>query len=73
MKMQKGIGIICTRGCKDTVFLAPAVFSGAFFTRAHFLFTRAHFQKIVQISSLFDFHYIAEGFPSLMHFWLLVT
>ena len=46
--------------------LAPAVFSGA-------VFTCAHFQKIVQISSLCNFHYISEGIPSLMRFWLLMT
>ena len=32
---------------------APADFSGAFFTHAHF-------QKIAQTSSLCDFHYISE-------------
>ena len=41
-------------------------FSGA-------VFTRADFQKIAQISSLCDFHYISEGIPSLMRFWLLMT
>ena len=51
---------------KYTRSLAPAGFGGAFFTRAHF-------QKIAQISSLCDFHYISEGIPSLMHFWLLMT
>ena len=46
--------------------LAPADFSGA-------VFTSAHFQKITQISSLCDFHYISEGIPSLMRFGLLMT
>ena len=46
--------------------LAPADFSGA-------VFTCAHFQKVAQISSLCDFHYITEGIPSLMRFWLLMT
>ena len=46
--------------------LAPADFSGA-------VFTHAHFQKIAQISSLRDFHYISEGIPSLMHFGFLMT
>ena len=45
--------------------LAPADFSGA-------VFTCAHFQKVAQISSLCDFHYITEGIPSLMRFWLKV-
>ena len=43
---------------------APANFSGA-------VFTHAHFQEIAQISSLCDFHYIS--FPSLMRFWLVMT
>ena len=38
---------------------APADFSGA-------VFTCAHFQKIAQISSLCNFHYINEGIPSPM-------
>ena len=42
--------------------LAPTDFSGA-------VFTHAHFQKIAQISSLCDFHYISVGIP----FWFLVT
>ena len=46
--------------------LASEDFSGA-------VFTRVHFQKIAQISSLCDFHYISEGIPSLMRFWLLMT
>ena len=46
--------------------LAPANFSGA-------VFTCAHFQKLAQISSLCDFHYISEGIPSLVRFWLLMT
>ena len=46
--------------------LAPADFSGA-------VFTCVHFQKIAQISSLYDFHYISERIPSPMHFWLLMT
>ena len=36
------------------------------------VFNHAHFQKIAQISSLFDFYYKSEGIPSLMHFWLLM-
>ena len=47
-----------------TRILAPADFSGAYFTRADF-------QKIAQISSLCDFHYISEEIPSLMRFWFL--
>ena len=39
-----------------------ADFSGA-------VFSHAHFQKIAQISSLCNFHYI----PSLMRFWLLMN
>ena len=42
--------------CTNTAYtgsLAPAVFSGA-------VFTHAHFWKIAQISSLFDFH-LSEG------------
>ena len=31
------------------------------------------FKKIVQIFSLCNFHYIREGIPSLMRFWLLMT
>ena len=46
--------------------LAPADFSGV-------VFTLAHFQKIAQISSLYDFHYITEISLSLMHFGLLMT
>ncbi len=46
--------------------LTPADLSGV-------VFTCAHFQKIAQISSLCDFHYISEGIPSLMRFWLLMT
>ena len=49
-----------------TKSLTPADFSGA-------VFTCAHFQKVDQISSLFDFHYITEGILSLMRFWLLMT
>ena len=41
--------------------LAPAGFSGA------------HFKAIAQISSLCNFHYINEGIPSLMRFWLVMT
>ena len=41
-------------------------FSGA-------VFTRAHFQKLAQISILYDFHYIGKGIPSLVRFWLLIT
>ena len=41
--------------------LAPADFSGV-------VFTLAHFQKIAQIYSLCDFHYISEGIPSLVRF-----
>ena len=41
--------------------LAPADFSGA-------VFTCAHFQRIAQIFSLCDFHYISKIIPSLMHF-----
>ena len=44
--------------------LAPVDFSGA-------VFTCAQFQKITQISSSCDFHYISEGIPSLIAF--LVT
>jgi hypothetical protein len=44
--------------------LAPADFSGA-------VFNIAHFQKIAQISSLCDFHYISEGIPSLMFFLVI--
>ena len=40
--------------------LAPADFSGA-------VFTRAHFQKIAEISSLCNFHCISKGILSLMH------
>ena len=43
--------------------LAPADFSGA-------VFTHADFQKIAPISSLSDFHYVSEGIPSLMRFWV---
>ena len=46
--------------------LAPADFSGA-------VFTCAHFQKIAQISSLCDFLYISEDIPSLECSWLLMT
>ena len=46
--------------------LDPADFGGA-------VFTCGHFQKIAQISSLCDFHYISEGIPSLMRFGLLMT
>ena len=46
--------------------MAHADFSGA-------VFTCAHFQKIAQICSLCDFHYINEEIPSLMRFWLLIT
>ena len=48
----------------DNGSLAPADFSGA-------VFTSAHFQKIAQISSLCNFEYISEGIPSLICF--LVT
>ena len=43
--------------------LALADFSGAFFTHAHF-------QKIGQIASLCDFHYISEGIPFTHAFWV---
>ena len=33
----------------------------------------SHFQKLAQISSLCDFHYISEGIPSPLRFWLLLT
>ena len=46
--------------------LVPADFSVV-------VFTCAHFQKIAQISNLWDFHYISERIPSLMRFWLLMT
>ena len=46
--------------------LAPADFSGA-------VCTGAHFQKVAQISSLCDFQYITEGIPSIMRFRLLMT
>jgi hypothetical protein len=46
--------------------LTPADFIGA-------VFTHVHFQKIAQISSLCNFHYISEWIPSLMHFLLLMT
>ena len=46
--------------------LSLANFSGA-------VFSRAHFQRIAQISSLCDFHYKSEGIPSLMHFGLLLN
>ena len=49
-----------------TKSLAPADFGGT-------VFTCVHFQKVDQISSLFDFHYITEGILSLMRFWLLMT
>ena len=54
------------KGMMYTGSLTPADFSGA-------VFACAHFQKIAQISSLCDFHYISEGISSLMHFWLLMT
>ena len=40
--------------------LVPADFSGA-------VFTCAHFQKIAQIFSLCDFHYISEGVKECIH------
>ena len=43
--------------------LALADFSGG-------VFTCAHFQNIAQISSFCHFHYMSEGIPSLMRFWL---
>ena len=46
--------------------LLPADFSEA-------VFTCAHFQKVTQIASLGNFHYITERIPSLMYFWLLMT
>ena len=51
--------------------LAPADFSGTDFSGA--VFTCAHFQKVAQISSLYDFQYITEEIPSLICFWLLMT
>ena len=51
---------------KYTESLAPADFSGA-------VFTFAHFQKLAQISSLCDIHYISEEIPSLVRFWLVMT
>ena len=42
-----------------TSSLAPAVL------------TCSHFQKVFQISSFCNFHYITEGILSLMRFWLL--
>ena len=53
-----------TKRIKCNGSLASADFSGA-------VFTFAHFQQIAQISSLRNFHYISEGIPSLMGFWLL--
>ena len=44
--------------------LAPADYTGAFFTSAHF-------QKIAHISSLCDFHYINEGISSLGLYWCI--
>ena len=52
--------------CAYTGSLAPADFSGA-------VFTCGHFQKIDQISSLYNFHYISKGIPSLMRFWLIMA
>ena len=49
-----------------TKSLAPADFGGT-------VFTCVYFQKVDQISSLFDFDYITEGILSLMRFWLLMT
>ena len=46
--------------------LASVNFSGA-------VFTHAHFPKTAQISSLCNFHYISEGIPSFMCFWLLMA
>ena len=43
--------------------LAPADFIGV-------VFTCENFQKLAQIFSLCDFHWISEGIPSLMRFWL---
>ena len=37
------------------------------------LFTCVHFQNIAQTFRVFDFHYISEGIPFLMHSWLLMT
>ena len=51
---------------KYTGSLAPADFNGV-------VFTRAHFQKIAQISSLCEFQYISGGIHSLVRFWLLMT
>ena len=51
---------------KYTGSFAPADFSGA-------AFTCAHFQNIAKISSLCEFDYISEGIPSLMRFWLVMT
>ena len=48
------------KGKNYTGSLAPADFSGALFTRAHF--------QIAQISNLCNFHSISEGIPSLMRF-----
>ena len=50
---------------KCTRSLAPADFSGM-------IFTRAHFQKIVQISSLCNFHYVSEGISFFTHVFLVV-
>ena len=53
--------------------LAPEDFTSAVFTSAHFQKIAqicANFQKIAQISILCNFHYIREGIPSLMRFWL---
>ena len=46
--------------------LAPVDFTGA-------VFTYAHFQKIIHMYSLLNFHYVSEEIPSLMHFRLLMT
>ena len=45
--------------------LAPADFSGA-------VFTCAHFQKVAQISSLCDLHYISQG-NSFTHAFLVTN
>ena len=51
---------------KEITTYTPANFNGV-------VFTCTLFQKIAHISNLCDFHYISEGIPSLMHFWLLMT
>ena len=67
------ISLSCTISCSSIIMsLYKNTYKNKLCTPG-VVFTHAYFQKIAQISRLCDFHYISEGIPSLICFWLLMT